>query len=134
MLTEKWLRERSCDFDECKTYTDIINFGRTVESAARKPLLAKLEAQQKRIDVLEAAVVVPEDVLNTIAEIETCVDEHDDNGPGSITCLSCSHSAPMQWRHGYRLDKPEDIMHSSSCPAIWARSVLAALNPAGETE
>ena len=68
---------------------------------------------------------IPDDVLKALAEIETCVEsENDCDDPGRVMCHSCEAEVFMRWRHGLRLDTPEDIQHSAACPAIWARAVL----------
>lgn len=66
---------------------------------------------------------VPERVLELLAEIAP-VDEHDDNGPGAVVCPACGGYTYMRWNSGKRMDSPDDVVHDSDCPAVWARRTL----------
>lgn len=68
---------------------------------------------------------IPDSVVDLIADIGTEVDYHDDNGPGTVECHACGAFTKMRWKHGGRLDTPEDVPHLESCPALWARKVIA---------
>lgn len=69
---------------------------------------------------------VPEGVLELLANMD-CIDEHDDNGPGSVVCPACGGYARMRWAEGGRLDTPNDVAHSSDCPAKWAQALIASM-------
>ncbi|CAB4143121.1 hypothetical protein UFOVP435_64 [uncultured Caudovirales phage] len=67
---------------------------------------------------------IPIGVVQLMAEIDTAVDYHTEDGAGLVFCNGCEARMEMKWYEGKRLDKPEDLTHKQDCPVIWARHVL----------
>lgn len=68
------------------------------------------------------AVPMTPRMVELLAEVVP-VENHDDNGPGSVTCPACDAYMHMRWKAGQRIDKIEDLAHDADCPAVWARGM-----------
>lgn len=70
-------------------------------------------------------VPVPWEIIKAMAMLDI-VDNHDDNGPGDITCEGCGGTARMIWRSGEREHEKElkHLMHSANCPRQFALGIV----------